>query len=182
MRIVWVRIHSDQNSINEGGSNTAATPLVKKICIETAANDPCPNNTCTRSISSCFLMQQTAGSQNRESLLQQAARIPNPNCVGVEMELDQTTNPNSMDVEMEVEETSDPNSVDCCIKKELEMDIVPVVLGPASLVAISMHILFTSSAAAMLEPPSLILFPQRPLIAANLDPLSPSLLQLSSLT
>ena len=39
MRIVWVRIHSDQNSINEGGSNTAATPLVKKICIETTPND-----------------------------------------------------------------------------------------------------------------------------------------------
>jgi len=117
MRIVWVQIHSDQNSINEGGSNTAATPVVKKICIETAANNACPNNTGTRSISSCFLMQQTAGSQNRESLLQQAARIPNPNSVDVEMELDQTTNPNSMDVEMEVEETSDPNSVD------VEMDV-----------------------------------------------------------
>ena len=62
-------------------------------------------------------MQQTAGSQNRESLLQQAARIPNPNCVDVEMELDQTTNPNSMDVEMEVEETSNPNSV------HVEMDV-----------------------------------------------------------
>ena len=117
MRIVWVQIHSDQNSINEGGSNTVATPLVNKICIETAPNDACPNNTGTRSISSCFLMQQTAGSQNRESLLQQAARIPNPNSVDVEMELDQTTNPNSMDVEMEVEETSDPNSVD------VEMDV-----------------------------------------------------------
>ena len=130
MRIVWVQIHSDQNSINEGGSNKVATPLVKKICIETAPIDACPNNTGTRSISSCFLMQQTAGSQNRESvlqqtagsqnresLLQQAARIPNPNSVDVEMELDQTTNPNSMDVEMEVEETSDPNSVD------VEMDV-----------------------------------------------------------
>ena len=117
MRIVWVQIRSDQNSINQGGSNTAATPLVKKICIETAANDPCPNNTGTRSISSCFLMQQTAGSQNRESLLQQAARIPNPNSMDVEMELDQTTNPNSMDVEMEVEETSNPNSV------HVEMDV-----------------------------------------------------------
>ena len=117
MRIVWVQVSCDQNSINEGGSNTAATPLVKKICIETAANDPCPNNTGTRSISSCFLMQQTAGCQNRESLLQQATRIPNPNSMDVEMELDQTTNPNSMDVEMEVEETSDPNSV------HVEMDV-----------------------------------------------------------
>ena len=117
MRIVWVQISSDQNSINEGGSNTAATPLVKKICIETAANNACPNNTGTRSICSCFLMQQTARCQNRESLLQQAARIPNPNSMDVEMELDQTTNPNSMDVEMEVEETLDPNSVD------VEMDV-----------------------------------------------------------
>ena len=65
MRIVWVQISSDQNSINEGGSNTAATPVVKKICIETAANNACPNNNGTRSISSCFLMQQTAGCQNR---------------------------------------------------------------------------------------------------------------------
>ena len=128
MRIVWVRIHSDQNSINEGGSNTAATPLVKKICIETAANDPCPNNTCTRSISICFLMQQTAGSQNRESLLQQAARIPNPNSVDVEMELDQTTNPNSMDVEMEVEETSDPNSVD--VEMDVQEDDIALIEYP----------------------------------------------------
>ena len=45
------------------------------------------------------------------------AKIPNPNSMDVEMELDQTTNPNSMDVEMEVEETSDRNSVD------VEMDL-----------------------------------------------------------
>ena len=68
-------------------------------------------------------MQQTAGSQNRESLLQQAARIPNPNSVDVDMELDQTTNPNSMDVEMEVEETSDPNSLNVETKVEDDDDI-----------------------------------------------------------
>ena len=90
MRIVWVQIHSDQNSINEGGSNTAAMPLVKKICIEMAANDAGPNIIDTISISSSFLMQQTTGTQNPESLLQLAEIIPNPNSVDVEMEVEET--------------------------------------------------------------------------------------------
>ena len=98
------------NSINRGGSNMAAAMLVKKICIEMAANDAGAHTTGTISISSSFLMQQTVGTQNPESLLQLAARIPNPNSVDFEMELDQTTSPNSLDVNMEVEESSDPNS------------------------------------------------------------------------
>ena len=98
----------------------AAALLVKKICIEMATNDAGPSTTGTISISSSSLMQQTAGTQNLESLLQLAARIPNPNSVDFEMELDQTTSPNSLDVKMEVEETSDPNSLD--VETEVEED------------------------------------------------------------
>ena len=122
-----------ENSNNEGGSDTATAPLVKKRCIETAAaNDEGPHiTTCTRSISSSLLMQQTAGTQNpdsvlqqtvetqnTDSVLQQAAGIPNPNqtrnqnSVDVDMEVEQTMNPNSVDVDMEVEQTMNPNSVD----------------------------------------------------------------------
>ena len=105
------------NSINEGGCNREAAPLVKNICIEMESNQEGPNTTDTISIFSSFFMQQTVGTQNLESLLQLAVRIPNPNSGDVEMELDQTTNPNFVDVDMEVEETSYPNSVD------LEMEV-----------------------------------------------------------
>ena len=98
----------------------AAALLVKKICIEMAANDAGANTTGTISISSSFLMQQTVGTQNPESLLQLAARIPNPNSVDFHMELDQTTSPNSLDVKMEVEENSDPNSLN--VETEVEND------------------------------------------------------------
>ena len=97
----------------------AAALLVKKICIEMATNDAGPSTTGTISISSSSLMQQTVGTQNPESLLQLAARIPNPNSVDFEMELDQTTSPNSLDVKMEVEETY-PNSLD--VETEVEDD------------------------------------------------------------
>ena len=102
----------------------AAAPLVKRICIKMAANDAGPNTTGTISISSSFLMQQTAGTQNpdsvlqqtvetqnTDSVLQQAARIPNPN---------QTRNQNSVDVDMEVEETRNRNSVD--VEMQVEED------------------------------------------------------------